>query len=116
MRVEIVDLDDVGMTQSGDRFCLPLESREQFRLGFDVAVHEFDRYVPVEGEVRAEKDLRHAPAREVGFDAYLSDGLSDPVCHAEIIQPKAERGGGETELIWLLAHVCVAPAGWTFSD
>ena len=51
--VEVVDLDDVGMAQTGDSFGFALKACKQVGVTFDVAVHHLDGNGTVQGKVGA---------------------------------------------------------------
>src|ERR1044071_5220543 len=48
--IEIKNLHDIRMAQSGDYFCLPLKPFQQRRLFLDMAVQQFDGNRPFEIE------------------------------------------------------------------
>jgi hypothetical protein len=59
------------MAQARNYLCLALETRQQLRFWFDVAMKYFDRDRTLEGEMLAKIDLCHAPTCKELLDLYF---------------------------------------------
>ena len=60
----VVDGDDVGMRQAGERFHLTLESRERLGIGGEGWRQDFDRDVAAQPRVPCAVDLAHPAGTE----------------------------------------------------
>ena len=79
--VEVVDLQDVGMAQTGDGVRLALEAANEILVLGHVRVQDFEGDVAVEAGLVRLVDLRHPALAEQRDEVIFSECLTDEVGH-----------------------------------
>ena len=74
--VEVVNLNDVRVTQRGHVFGLALETGDEVLVGGQESVHQLERDVAVEAGLVRLVDLRHAAPAEVLNNAVFTNSLA----------------------------------------